>query len=113
MPSLLIRIAAAAVVALAAIPTAAEAQQVTLRGLLQRTGPYGAYPATGIPVTVNSAVLGRSGAVYSGNDGMYYLYVPPGQYALEVWNIPGGAPIVFSIGVPAVPYFDIAPVQVP
>ena len=97
----------------AAMPAVAAAQQVTLRGRVDRAGPYGPYPVGGIPVTINSPVYGRSGFVYSGADGMYYLYAPPGQYTLEVWNVPGQAPMMFAIGVPAMPYFDISPVIVP
>jgi hypothetical protein len=111
---ILYQIMAIAVLALAVIPaTPVDAQQVTLRGRVLRAGPYGAYTVSGIGVTVNSPSLGRSGAAYSGSDGMYYLYVPPGAYTLEVWAVPGAAPMMFSIAVPAVPYFDIAPIQVP
>jgi hypothetical protein len=111
---LLHRIVAITVLVFAVIPAApVVAQQVTLRGRIVRVGPYGPYPAIGVAVTVNSPSLGRSGTAYSGSDGMYYLYVPPGPYTLEVWPLLGAPPVAFSIVVPGTPYFDIAPVQLP
>jgi hypothetical protein len=63
-------------------------------------------------VAVFSNMIGRSSPTYAGSDGFYYIYnVPPGQYVLEVWNAP--TPMTFTLVVPAVPYFDIAPLQVP
>ena len=115
MPRLLLRFVAITVLLFAvssATPVAAQ-QQVTVRGRLDRAGPYGLYPAVGVAVTVNSRTIGRSGTVYAGSDGMYYLYVPPGPYLLEVWTVPEQSPMIFEIVVPAVPNFDIAPIQVP
>ena len=95
---------------------AAESFAGNVRGLLLRRGPQGEYPAAGIAVTVYAQHMGRSGAGYSGSDGMYYLYnVPAGTYYLEVWaHGYGNQPIIFQISVNDRQQFtDIAPVTVP
>jgi hypothetical protein len=44
--------------------------------------------------------MSRSGAVVTGQDGMYYIRgVPFGNYYLEVWVHPGQQPLVFQIQV--------------
>src|SRR5262245_24746381 len=71
-----------------------SAEAATVRGRLVRRTPQGFYPAQGVPVTVFSREKGRSGASYSGPDGMYYLYnIPPGPYTLEVWVYPNQPPM--------------------
>lgn len=112
--SLVRLIAIVGLLVMASSATAASAQQVTIRGRLERATPGGVYPAVGVAVTVYSSSIGRSNPTYAGTDGMYYIYnVPPGAYALEIW-IPGApTPMMFPIAVPFVPYFDIAPIRVP
>jgi|RhiMethySRZTD1v2_1073278.scaffolds.fasta_scaffold27526_3 hypothetical protein len=95
---------------------AAESSVGNVRGLLLRRGPNGNHPVAGIAVTVYAQHMGRSRAVYSGSDGMYYLYnIPGGAYYLEVWaHGYGNPPIVFQIFVNDRQQFtDIAPVTVP
>jgi hypothetical protein len=88
-------------------------QEVTIRGRVERQTPYGVYGASGVMVTLRSSSRGRSSPVYAGSDGMYYLNeIPPGRYALEVWPPGEETPRVYTIEVPAVPYFDIAPIVV-
>jgi hypothetical protein len=44
--------------------------------------------------------MARSGAVVTGQDGMYYIRgVPFGDYYLEVWLYAGQQPLVFQIRV--------------
>lgn len=87
----------------------------TVRGRLDRRAPNGAiYPAPGIAVTVYRRDLGRSAPSYTGVDGMYYLNVPAGVYALEIWlsRDPRVPPRTYPIQV-AEPYTDIPPIFVP
>src|SRR5262249_50228955 len=113
MPRLAFRTLASAAIALGVASVVPVNAQATLRGRLDRATPYGLSPAAGTQVTVNSQTIGRSSPTYAGTDGFYYIYnVPPGPYTLEVW-LPGTAPMVFSLTVPPVQYFDIAPIRVP
>lgn len=84
----------------------------TVRGRLDGNGPYGAYPASRIAVTLISPTHGRSAPAYSDYQGMYYIYnVPPGQFTLEVWTN-SNQPLTFNILVPPnPPTMDIAPIQ--
>jgi hypothetical protein len=94
---------------------AQTASAAILRGRLQRSGPNGAiYPAPGIAVTVYNQDRGRSGASYTGADGMYYLNIPAGDYNLEVWisRDPRVPPTAYSIRV-VEPNTDIPPIFVP
>ena len=85
------------------------ARAALVRGRLLR----GQSPAPGIPVTVWCQPLGRSVPVYSGADGMYYIpNVPQGQYVLEIWAVPNGAPITFVINI-IEPGTDVNPIYVP
>jgi hypothetical protein len=98
-----------AMVALAMLaPLASHAQ--TVRGRIQK----GQFPIIGVAVNVFSPNLGASGFSYTGQDGMYYLYnIPPGPYTLQVWAIPGSAPLQYQIVVYAQPFVDIAPIFLP
>jgi hypothetical protein len=88
----------------------------TVRGRLDRLYPNGArYPAIGVAVTVYSQAIGRSGAAYTGPDGLYYLYnIPAGTYYLEVWTSrdPRVPPTVYPITVSETST-DIPPIIVP
>jgi hypothetical protein len=87
------------------------ANAAALRGQLVRVAPNGSrFPAAGITVTVYNQQMGRSIAVRTGPDGMYYLQIPPGYYNLEVWL--SNVPAVYVIQVNE-PYTDIAPIAVP
>lgn len=89
----------------------AYVEAATIRGRLDRVSTFGAYPATGIAVTVSSPSAGRSYPAFTDNYGFYYLYnIPPGNYNLEVWVTT--PPRVWTIQVPPVPQFDIAPLMV-
>ena len=87
----------------------AYAQQTAIvRGKLTR-GPYA---AAYVPVTVYNSVISRSGAVVTGQDGMYYIRgVPFGNYYLEVWVQPQ-TPLVYQIVV-AYPVTDIPVIALP
>jgi hypothetical protein len=83
-----------------------------IRGRILRAGPRGDYPAGGIAVRVWRQGAGWSGAVYSGPDGMYYLYrIPPGQYSLCVWPTPKSRPFTYAIQVSNQPWTDLAPIR--
>ena len=87
----------------------------TVRGRLVRKGPSGQYGAAGVQVTIYStdSKLGRSAAVYTGSDGMYYLNnIPPGPYQLEVW-ISKQQRLTYNIQVRNQAFTDIAPIVVP
>jgi hypothetical protein len=90
-------------VSLLMISTPAMAQ--TVRGRIQRFGPYGPFPLAGIVVSLDGSMAYAS----SGIDGMYYIYnVPPGFHTLTVFG-PFGA-MSFSILVQTEPT-DIAPIS--
>lgn len=83
----------------------------TIRGRLDRDSNFGVYPATSIAVSVSSPSAGRSYPAYTDNYGFYYLYnIPPGTYNLEVWVT--NPPQVWTIQVPPVPQYDVAPIIV-
>ncbi len=86
----------------------------TVRGRLLRQGPGGQYPATGVTVTVlaTRSNLGRSAAVYSGSDGMYYLYnIPGGAYQLEIWTSKTQH-LTYNITVRNDGFTDISPIVI-
>ena len=85
-----------------------------VRGKLLRVTPQGqSYPAGGIGVSVTNTQHGRSSMVYSGADGMFYLYnIPAGAFTLEVWTAKNQA-LRFPIQVYERPYTDINPIRVP
>jgi len=90
------------------------ASSAVVRGRLDRVVPGGGRGgAGGIRVTVSTPRRGRSPAVYSAQDGMYYIYnVPSGDYHLEIWvNGPNGAPMVYPVSVRE-PYTDIPAITV-
>ncbi len=100
----------ASLAALVLFSVSSSAQQPTaiVRGKITR-GPY-AVPY--IPVTVYNSVMSRSGAVVTGQDGMFYIRgVPFGDYYLEVW-IQQGQPLVYQIHV-AYPITDIPVIALP
>jgi hypothetical protein len=109
------------VVGLLLLASELSAQQAVLRGRLQRAGPSGWYPMSGLVVTVRAEVGGnRSLPAYSGYDGMYYMFgVPPGRYVIEVWypNTPNpfiAFPIVVQyVMTPMGPLCDIIPINIP
>jgi hypothetical protein len=83
-----------------------------VRGRLDGSGQYGAYPVPRIPVTLYSpAYQGRTPPVYSDYQGMYYISnVQPGQYVLEIWANET-QPFTFNIIInPNQPVTDIAPI---
>jgi hypothetical protein len=86
----------------------------TVRGKLFRMTPQGqSYPAGGLGVSVTNQKYGRSSMVYTGADGMFYLYnIPPGAFTLEVWTGKNQA-LQFPIQVHEKPYTDISPIKVP
>jgi hypothetical protein len=70
-------------VILTAVSIASIAHAETVRGKI--VYPDGVTPHVNVAVTLESAGSGRSGTVYSGSDGMFYLEnVPPGQYSMEI-----------------------------
>jgi hypothetical protein len=85
-----------------------------VRGRLFRVTPQGqSYAAGGLAVSVTNTKYGRSSMVYSGADGMFYLYnIPAGQFTLEVWTAKNQA-LRFPINVYERPYTDINPIKVP
>ncbi|MGA3055249.1 MAG: carboxypeptidase-like regulatory domain-containing protein [Candidatus Korobacteraceae bacterium] len=86
------------------------ASAASLRGQLVRVFPNGARaPAPGITVTVYNQALGRSIAVRTDQNGMYYLQLPAGPYYLEVWL--SNTPTTYPIQVNE-PYTDIPPIAV-
>lgn len=87
----------------------------TVRGRLDRQGPYGIYPFSYVPVTLYSPIIRRTPPAYTGSDGMYYLYnIPPGDYTLEIW-VQGFRyqPITYRIRVFNQRYTDIKPILMP
>jgi hypothetical protein len=71
------------------------------------------YPAGGLAVSVTNPQHGRSSLVYSGADGMFYLYnIPAGAFTLEVWTAKNQA-LRFPIQVYEKAYTDINPIKVP
>lgn len=87
----------------------------TVRGRLERQGPYGIYPVPYVPLTLYSSAMGRSSPAYTGPDGMYYFYnVQSGKYNLEIWIQDFGyPPIIYFITVFDQPYTDIKPILIP
>jgi hypothetical protein len=85
-----------------------------VRGRLFRVTPQGqSYPAGGLAVSVTNPQHGRSSLVYSGADGMFYLYnIPAGAFTLEVWTAKNQA-LRFPIQVYEKAYTDINPIKVP
>lgn len=72
--------------------------------------PDGVTPYEKVAATLVSDSAGRSGTVYSGNDGMFYLQnVPPGNYKLELKS--ARETKTFAISVKAQPVTDVAPVR--
>ena len=86
-----------------------------VRGRIVRRGPSGDYPVGGVAVRVRQGKAGGlSGVVYSGQDGMYYLYkIPAGQFTLYVYPRPNAQPLTFAIQVSNQPWTDLAPVRIP
>jgi len=93
---------------------AVNASAGAVRGQLLRVAPNGGrYPAAGVAVTVFRGDLGRSGAAYTGYDGMYYLYnIPPGNYTLEIWTGAQMPSATYNIIVYNQPMTDIAPIVI-
>lgn len=89
------------------------AQAAGVRGRLDGIGPYGAYPVTGVPVTVSNQFGGRSSPSYSDNQGMFYIYgLQHGQHTLEIW-LGGPQPMILNIMVFGnLALTDIAPISV-
>lgn len=92
------------------LPAAASASQI--RGRVLHVFPNGVGPLVGVTVTVYNQQIGRSVAVRTDAAGMYYLAVPAGQYYLEVWINPDGAPVVFGPFNVVEPTTDVPPVTV-
>ena len=93
---------------------ALQAQQTTtVRGKVDRQTPQGVSPAIYVPVTLNSARLGRSTPAYTDQQGFYALYhVPVGEdYNVEIWTTPQ-QPYIHQIRVLSVPYHEVPPVLV-
>jgi hypothetical protein len=91
------------------------ASAATVRGRLVRYVNGGQYPAGGVAVTIYNQKAGRSKSVYTGPDGMYYLYnVSPGAYYIEIWTSPDTRvrPTVYPVQV-GEPYTDVPVIVVP
>lgn len=103
------------VITLFAIIITGSAYAGTVRGRLDRQGPYGIYPVSYMAVTLYSSTSGRTSPAYTGANGMYYLYnIPYGGYALEIWvNGFSYPPITYRISVFNQPYTDIKPILIP
>ena len=86
-----------------------------VRGRVVRRGPQGDYPVGGVAIRVRQGANGGwSGTVYTGQDGMYYLYkIPPGQFTLFVYPRPNTPPLTFAVQVSNQPWTDLAPVRLP
>ena len=88
----------------------------TVRGRLDRQGPYGIHPVPYMAVTLYSSTSRRrTSPAYTGADGMYYLYnIPYGGYTLEIW-IKGFRypPITYRISVLNQQYTDIKSILIP
>ena len=80
------------------------AQAVNIRGLIEFIGPFGAIPMNGAVVSLCNQ--GGCASFHTGGDGMYYLALPPGIYAIYVNGRWFG-----NLGIPNVPLFDIAPIR--
>lgn len=64
-------------------------EKVRIRGMIRRQGQ----PVASIRVTLaQSSTPDLRSTVYTGKDGMYYLYAPPGGYILAVWQS-GSTPV--------------------
>lgn len=85
-----------------------SANAARLRGRLERSDQHGRYPAQGIYVTVYSQTRGRSVAVKTDTNGMYYFDVPAGTYWLEIWV--SKPPRVYQIKI-VEPATDIPPIK--
>jgi hypothetical protein len=82
----------------------------TVRGKLQDSQQQ---PKGYVAVTLYSSRTGRSAAVYTGADGMYYLHdVPAGEYFLEVWLYANQPPLTYKVTITD-PGTDIPPIQLP
>jgi hypothetical protein len=104
-----LRLFALILVLLSGVGISTDTYAQTIRGRLMK----GSRPIIGVPVNVYSNVIGQSGFSYSGPDGMYYLFnIPPGQFILQIWDIPNVPPMQFQIYVHPQPWVDIAPIQV-
>jgi hypothetical protein len=58
-----------------------------VRGRVARKGSSGNYPVAYVRVTLAPrAMKDRRQSVYTGSDGMFYFFVRPGSYILEVWD---------------------------
>ena len=87
---------------------ASSAFAETLRGKVVYAD--GVTPYTNVAVALESPSVGRSGTVYTGSDGMFYLEkVPAGQYTMEVKT--ARETKTFKVVVQAQPYTDIPPVK--
>ncbi len=86
-----------------------------IRGRIVRGGPSGDYPVGGVAVRVRQGTSGGwSGTVYSGQDGMYYLYkIPNGKYTLYILPRPNSQPLTFAIQVSNQAWTDLAPIRIP
>ncbi len=86
-----------------------------VRGRIVRRGPSGDYSVGGIAVRVRQGTAGSwSGTVYSGQDGMYYLYkIPAGKFTLYVYPRANAQPLMFNIQVSNDPWTNIDPIRVP
>jgi len=85
---------------------AESASAALVRGRIDRNGK----PVPGVTVVIIDHGGRSSPAVRSGNDGMYYLSVPPGAYVLQI-NVPGPAPMRFQVQVHD-PVTDVAPISI-
>ena len=86
-----------------------------IRGRIVRRGPSGDYPVGGVSVRVRQGTSGGwSGTVYSGQDGMFYLYkIPTGQFTLYVYPRPNAQPLIFAIQVSNEAWTNLAPIRIP
>jgi hypothetical protein len=102
-----IRIWLGLAVTLACLAAAPPAFADNVRGQLVR----GNNPVAGVSVNLVGP-SGQSGTAYSGRDGMYYFFnIAPGNYRLQVWDLPKGPALEFEITVYRQQWTDIRPIQ--
>lgn len=95
-----------ALVLITLLSLASTALADTVRGKVVYADGSTAYANVAVTLVTGA---GRSGTVYTGSDGMFYLVrVPPGQYTIEVKSPREKKAI--PVVVDAKPYTDVAPV---
>lgn len=72
--------------------TRIEDQQFIASGNIYSIGQFGPYPLSGIAITLNNQIMGRSSPYFTDRNGYFFFQnVPQGHYNLEIWlnpNVP-------------------------